>query len=75
MQKAEETFKKALEVNPESVESMSALGRIYYNQAVNKQGEANMINDSKKYQEELTIAKRSFQTSSSLFPESSRNET
>ena len=55
--KAEETFKKALEVNPESVESMSALGRIYYNQAVNKQGEANMINDSKKYQEELTIAK------------------
>ena len=58
--KAEETFKKALEVNPESVESMSALGRIYYNQAVNKQGEANMINDSKKYQEELTIAKDLF---------------
>ena len=52
--KAEETFKKALEVNPESVESMSALGRIYYNQAVN------MINDSKKYQEELTIAKDLF---------------
>jgi len=39
---------------------MSALGRIYYNQAVNKQGEANMINDSKKYQEELTIAKDLF---------------
>lgn len=58
--KAEETFKKALEVNPESVESMSALGRIYYNQAVNKQGEANMINDSKKYQEELIIAKDLF---------------
>ena len=58
--KAEETFKKALEVNPESVESMSALGRIYYNQAVNKQGEANMINDSKKYQEELTMAKDLF---------------
>lgn len=58
--KAEETFKKALEVNPESVESISALGRIYYNQAVNKQGEANMINDSKKYQEELTIAKDLF---------------
>ena len=58
--KAEETFKKALEVNPESVESMSALGRIYYNQAVNKQGEANMINDSKKYQEELNVAKELF---------------
>lgn len=58
--KAEETFKKALEVNPESVESMSALGRIYYNQAVNKQGEANMINDSKKYQEELAVAKDLF---------------
>lgn len=58
--KAEEAFKKALEINPEAVESLSGLGRIYYNQAVNKQGEANMINDSKKYQEELAVAKDLF---------------
>lgn len=58
--KAEEAFKKALELNPESIEAMSALGRVYYNQGVNKQGEANMINDSKKYQEELAVAKDLF---------------
>ena len=58
--KAEEFFKKALEINPESAESLSSLGRVYYNQGVNKQGEANMINDSKKYQEELAVAKDLF---------------
>lgn len=58
--KAEEAFKKALELNPESIEAMSAIGRVYYNQGVNKQGEANMINDSKKYQEELAVAKDLF---------------
>ena len=35
-------------------------GRIYYNQGVNKLSEANMINDSKKYQEELSMAKDLF---------------
>lgn len=59
-EKAEEAFKKALELNPESIEAMSAIGRVYYNQGVNKQGEANMINDSKKYQEELAVAKDLF---------------
>lgn len=58
--KAEECFKKGIELDPESVESISGLGRIYYNQAVSKQGEANMINDSKKYQEELAVAKELF---------------
>lgn len=57
---AEKHFSKALELNPEAVESLSSLGRVYYNQGVNKQGEANMINDSKKYQEELTVAKDLF---------------
>lgn len=57
---AEKFFSKALELNPEAVESLSSLGRVYYNQGVNKQGEANMINDSKKYQEELTVAKDLF---------------
>lgn len=58
--KSEEFFKKALELNPEYLEALSGLGRVYYNQGVNKQGEANMINDSKKYQEELTVAKDLF---------------
>lgn len=57
---AEKFFSKALELNPDAVESLSSLGRVYYNQGVNKQGEANMINDSKKYQEELTVAKDLF---------------
>lgn len=58
--KSEEFFKKALELNPEYLEALSGLGRVYYNQGVNKQGEANMINDSKKYQEELAVAKDLF---------------
>jgi tetratricopeptide (TPR) repeat protein len=57
---AETYFKKALEFNPESPESLSSLGRIYYNEGVTKQGEANMINDSKKYQEEIAVAKDLF---------------
>lgn len=59
-QNAEKYFSKALEINPEYIESLSNLGRIYYNQGVNKQGEANMINDSKQYQEELAKAKELF---------------
>lgn len=57
---AEKYFEKALEINPDYIESLSNLGRIYYNQGVNKQGEANMINDSKQYQEELAVAKEFF---------------
>ena len=57
---AEKYYKMALEKNPESTEANSNLGRVYYNQGVNKQGEANMINDSKQYQEELNKAKDLF---------------
>ena len=59
--KAEEYFQKALSINPDYIESISNLGRVYYNQAVNKQVEANMINDAKQYQEELNKAKELFQ--------------
>ncbi len=64
---AEDYFKKALEINAESPEYLSSLGRIYYNQGVNKQGEANMINDSKKYQEELAVAKDLFKKALPFF--------
>ena len=57
---AEKYFKTALEKDPNLTDALSNIGRIYYNQGVNKLSEANMINDSKKYQEELTIAKDLF---------------
>jgi tetratricopeptide (TPR) repeat protein len=58
--KAEESFKKALEIDPNYTDALSNLGRVFYNQGVNKQGEANMINDTKKYQQELAVAKDFF---------------
>ncbi|MCD8263017.1 MAG: tetratricopeptide repeat protein [Tannerellaceae bacterium] len=57
---AEKYFAKALEVDPTYADALSNLGRVYYNQGVNKQGEANMINDNKKYQEEIAVAKEYF---------------
>lgn len=57
---AEKYFKLALEKDPDLTDALSNIGRIYYNQGVNKLSEANMINDSKKYQEELGHAKELF---------------
>ena len=65
--KAEEYFKKSLEIDPNYLDAVSNLGRIYYNQGVNKQGDANMINDTKLYQEEITKAKELFQKSLPYF--------
>lgn len=57
---AEKFFTKAIETDANYTDALSNLGRVYYNQGVNKQGEANMINDSKLYQEELAKAKEFF---------------
>ena len=57
---AEKNFQIALEKDPNLTDALSNIGRIYYNQGVNKLSEANMINDSKKYQEELSMAKHLF---------------
>mgnify|MGYP003179195487 FL=1 len=57
---AEKNFQIALEKDPNLTDALSNIGRIYYNQGVNKLSEANMINDSKKYQEELSMAKNLF---------------
>ncbi|MDY3069863.1 MAG: hypothetical protein SOR57_09490 [Parabacteroides sp.] len=65
--KAEEYFKKALDLEPESADILSNLGRVYYNQAVNKQAEANSINDQQKYQEELSKAKALFEQAMPYF--------
>ncbi len=64
---AEKYFKMALEKDPDMTDALSNLGRIYYNQGVNKLSEANMINDSKKYQEESAIAKEFFQKALPFF--------
>ena len=57
---AEKNFQIALEKDPNLTDALSNIGRIYYNQGVNKLSEANMINGSKKYQEELSMAKDLF---------------
>ena len=57
---AEKNFQIALEKDPNLTDALSNIGRIYYNQGVKKVSEANMINDSKKYQEELGMAKDLF---------------
>ena len=57
---AEKNFQIALEKDPNLTDALSNIGRIDYNQGVNKLSEANMINDSKKYQEELSMAKDLF---------------
>jgi len=64
---AETYFKKALEIDPAYIESLANLGRIYYNQAVNKLGEANLLSDAKQYQEESSKAKDLFKKALPFF--------
>lgn len=49
-EKAEECFNKALELDANYIESISNLGRLYYNQGVNQLNEANAINDVAQFQ-------------------------
>ena len=58
--KAEEYYKKAVELNGESADSNSNLGRIYFNQAVSQLNAALEIADVKKYNEEREKAKELF---------------
>lgn len=64
---AEKCYAKALELDPNYVEALSNLGRIYYNQAINVQGDANMISDNKLYQEEIAKAKALFEKARPYF--------
>ena len=72
---AEKNFQIALEKDPNLTDALSNIGRIYYNQGVNKLSEANMINDSKKYQEELGMAKDLFKKALPYYQKSSRSRT
>ena len=50
--KAEEFFKKSIEINAGNAEAQTNMGRIYFNQGVNMLDEASDIADVKKYNEE-----------------------
>ena len=65
--KAEEFFTKAYSLDSENADILSNLGRVYYNQGVNKLGEANAITDSQKYQEESAKAKALFEKAMPYF--------
>ncbi|MDR3141744.1 MAG: tetratricopeptide repeat protein [Tannerellaceae bacterium] len=65
--KAEQSFVKALEIDPNYADALSNLGRVYYNQGVNKLGDANMINDTKLYQEESEKARDLFRKAMPYF--------
>jgi tetratricopeptide (TPR) repeat protein len=64
---AEQSFTKALEIDPNYADALSNLGRVYYNQGVNKLGDANMINDAKLYQEESEKARDLFRKAMPYF--------
>jgi tetratricopeptide (TPR) repeat protein len=58
--KAEEFFKKSIDLDGENADSQSNLGRIYFNQGVTQLDNANNIADVKKYNEEKEKAKELF---------------
>ena len=59
--KAEENYKKALELDPENAGNQFNLGRIYYNQGVVKLNEVNLITDANLYNQERAAVKAFFQ--------------
>ncbi|MDR0844562.1 MAG: hypothetical protein LBN71_05015 [Tannerella sp.] len=67
IENAELNFKKGLELDPDNDMALSNVGRIYYNQAVNKLSEANAITDTRKYTEEKAIAKSLFEKAKPYF--------
>jgi tetratricopeptide (TPR) repeat protein len=50
-EKAIESIKKALAINPEYAEALSHLGRLYYNSGIEARGVADNIIDTKLYNE------------------------
>ncbi|MDR1781286.1 MAG: tetratricopeptide repeat protein [Tannerella sp.] len=56
LDKAEANFIKSLDLAPESPVALTNVGRIYYNQAVNKLGDANLITDQALYTKEKDAA-------------------
>lgn len=65
--KAQGYFEKALAIDPNYTDALGNLGRIYFNQAVKIQTEANAINDNKLYREELDKAKALYEKAMPYF--------
>ncbi|GAO28793.1 tetratricopeptide repeat protein [Geofilum rubicundum] len=60
-EKAEEEYKKALEMNPEYFEPTLNLGVIYYNRGAEEMNEANDLTDNKAYEAARKEAEETFQ--------------
>jgi len=60
-EKAELNYQKALELDPENHIHLFNLGRIYYNQAVNKLNDTNQLTDANLYNQEKTVVKSLFE--------------
>lgn len=58
---AEKHYFKALEAAPDDVAAHAALGRLYFNQAINMQDHANTLNDNLQYQQAIARAKSLFE--------------
>ena len=67
--KAEESYKKSIEIDGKNEEALSSMGRIFFNQAVSRLDEANNISDVKKYNEEKEKAKDLFRKALPYFEE------
>jgi len=65
--KAEVNYKKSLELDPESAVGHAYLGRVYYNQAINKINDANQLADVQQYNAEKEIAKGLFRKAMPFF--------
>jgi tetratricopeptide (TPR) repeat protein len=66
-EKAVECFNKALELDPTYTDALGNLGRVYYNDGVNKLGDANAINDNAEYKVALDKAKSLFEQARPYF--------
>ncbi|GBU08247.1 hypothetical protein AwDysgo_15780 [Bacteroidales bacterium] len=65
--KAKECFEKALAINPDFVEAIGNLGRLYFNEGVESQSAANDISDNKLYNEAVQKAKSLFKAALPYF--------
>jgi len=72
--KAEASFIKALEFNQEDAGNNFNVGRIYYNQGVNKLNEVNLITDVNLYNQEKSVVQNLFEKALPYFEKAHRLE-
>ena len=64
---AEEAYKKAVELDPNSAANNFSMGRIYYNQGVSTLDKANSISDATQYKQEKAKAEELFRKALPFF--------